>query len=52
MSNSLKQSMKQRLRSVAKERDLTFDEIWHNLILERINPQISFFFQAKMIKKK
>jgi predicted nucleotidyltransferase component of viral defense system len=35
MSNSLKQSMKQRLRSVAKERDLTFDEIWHNLILER-----------------
>lgn len=35
MSNSLKQSMKQRLKSVAKERDLTFDEIWHNLILER-----------------
>jgi predicted nucleotidyltransferase component of viral defense system len=35
MNNSLKQSMKQRLRSVAKERDLTFDEIWHNLILER-----------------
>ena len=35
MSNSLKQSMKQRLRLVAKERDLTFDEIWHNLILER-----------------
>lgn len=35
MSNSLKQSMKQHLRSVAKERDLTFDEIWHNLILER-----------------
>jgi predicted nucleotidyltransferase component of viral defense system len=35
MSNYLKQSMKQRLKSVAKERDLTFDEIWHNLILER-----------------
>ena len=35
MSNSLKQSMKERLRSVAKTRDLTFDEIWHNLILER-----------------
>lgn len=35
MSNSLKQSMKQRLKAVAKERDLTFDEIWHNLILER-----------------
>lgn len=35
MSNSLKQSMKQRLKLVAKERDLTFDEIWHNLILER-----------------
>lgn len=35
MSNSLKQSMKQRFKSVAKERDLTFDEIWHNLILER-----------------
>lgn len=35
MSNSLKQSIKQLLRSVAKERDLTFDEIWHNLILER-----------------
>lgn len=35
MNNSLKQSMKQRLKSVAKERDLTFDEIWHNLILER-----------------
>ena len=27
--------MKQRLKLVAKERDLTFDEIWHNLILER-----------------
>jgi predicted nucleotidyltransferase component of viral defense system len=35
MNNTLKQSLKQRLRSVAKERDLTFDEIWHNLILER-----------------
>ena len=35
MSTSLKQSIKQRLRSVAKERNLTFDEIWHNLILER-----------------
>lgn len=35
MSNSLKQSMKQRLKSITKERDLTFDEIWHNLILER-----------------
>jgi len=44
MSNSLKQSMKQRLRSVAKERDLTFDEIWHNLILER--------FLARLCKSK
>ncbi|HEV8052849.1 MAG TPA: nucleotidyl transferase AbiEii/AbiGii toxin family protein [Parachlamydiaceae bacterium] len=35
MSNFLKQSMKERLRAVAKTRDLTFDEIWHNLILER-----------------
>ena len=35
MSNSLKQSMKQRLQTVAKERDLTFSEVWHNLILER-----------------
>jgi predicted nucleotidyltransferase component of viral defense system len=35
MNNSLKQSMKERLRAVAKKRDLTFDEIWHNLILER-----------------
>ena len=35
MSNSLKQSIKQRLQIIAKERDLTFNEIWHNLILER-----------------
>lgn len=35
MNNSLKQSMKQRLQILAKERDLTFIEIWHNLILER-----------------
>ncbi len=35
MSNSLKQSIKERLRAVAKARDLTFDQIWHNLILER-----------------
>lgn len=35
MNNSLKQSMKERLRTLAKKRDLTFDEIWHNLILER-----------------
>ena len=27
--------MKERLRVVAKERNLTFAEIWHNLILER-----------------
>ncbi len=35
MNNSLKQSMKERLRLVAKERNLTYDEVWHNLILER-----------------
>lgn len=44
MSNSLKQSIKQRLRSIAKERNLTFDEIWHNLILER--------FLARLCKSK
>lgn len=35
MSKPLKQSIKERLRSVAKERNLTFAEVWHNLILER-----------------
>ena len=35
MSNYLKQSMKQRLQTVAKERDLIFSEVWQNLILER-----------------
>ena len=35
MSKSLKQSMKERLKVVAKERDLTFEEVWHNLVLER-----------------
>lgn len=35
MSNPLKQSIKARLRIVAKVRNLTLDEIWHNLILER-----------------
>lgn len=35
MNQALKQSMKERLRVVAKERDLTFEEVWHNLILER-----------------
>jgi predicted nucleotidyltransferase component of viral defense system len=35
MNNSLKQSLKERLRIVARERNLTYDEIWHNLILER-----------------
>jgi predicted nucleotidyltransferase component of viral defense system len=35
MRNSLKQSMKERLSAVAKTRNLTFGEIWHNLILER-----------------
>jgi len=33
--NNLKQSIKTRLRTLAKERNLTFAEIWHNLILER-----------------
>lgn len=32
MTNSLKQSMKQRMRVVAKTSDLTFGEIWHNFI--------------------
>lgn len=35
MNSSLKQSLKERLRAVARERNLTFAEIWHNLILER-----------------
>ena len=35
MNNALKQSIKERLRALAKERNLTFAEIWHNLILER-----------------
>lgn len=35
MNKSLKQSMKERLKVVAKERNLTFEEVWHNLILER-----------------
>lgn len=35
MNKSLKQSMKERLKIVAKERNLTFEEVWHNLVLER-----------------
>lgn len=35
MNKLLKQSIKERPRTVAKERNLTFAEIWHNLILER-----------------
>lgn len=35
MNKALKQSMKERLKVVAKERDLTFEEVWHNLVLER-----------------
>src|SRR5690242_19012593 len=35
MSKALKQAMKERLKIVAKERDLTFEEVWHNLVLER-----------------
>lgn len=35
MNKALKQSIKERLRALAKERNLTFAEIWHNLILER-----------------
>jgi predicted nucleotidyltransferase component of viral defense system len=35
MNKSLKQSLKERLKVVAKERDLTFEEVWHNLVLER-----------------
>ncbi|HEY4831034.1 MAG TPA: nucleotidyl transferase AbiEii/AbiGii toxin family protein [Waddliaceae bacterium] len=34
-NKSLKQSLKERLKVVAKERDLTFEEVWHNLVLER-----------------
>jgi|GEM_PF-2714566 len=35
MKKGLKQSIKERLHALAKERNLTFAEIWHNLILER-----------------
>jgi len=35
VNNSLKQSIKERLRTLSRERNLTFAEIWHNLILER-----------------
>ncbi|KAF3361802.1 hypothetical protein PHSC3_001657 [Chlamydiales bacterium STE3] len=35
MNKPLKQSIKERLRTLAKERNLTFAEIWHHLILER-----------------
>lgn len=42
--NNLKQSLKERLRTLARERNLTFAEIWHNLILER--------FLARLCKSK
>ena len=35
MNKSLKQSLKERLKVVANERNLTFEEVWHNLVLER-----------------
>ncbi len=41
MTNSLKQSIKERLRALARERNLTYDELWHNLILERFLARLS-----------
>lgn len=41
MNQALKQSMKERLKVVAKERNLTFEEVWHNLILERFLARLS-----------
>ncbi len=35
MSRSQEQSIKERIRTLSKERDLTFAELWQNLILER-----------------
>jgi len=44
MNKSLKQSVKERLKIIAKERNLTFEEVWHNLVLER--------FLARLTKSK
>ena len=35
MNTSLEQSIKERLRLLAKERETSFSELWRNLILER-----------------
>jgi predicted nucleotidyltransferase component of viral defense system len=52
MNKALKQSIKERLRVLAKERNLTFAEIWHNLILERFLARLCLSkYQANFILK-
>ena len=41
MMNSLEQSVKERLRLLAKQRDTSFAELWRNLILERFLARLS-----------
>jgi len=44
MTESQEQSIKERVRTLSKERDLTFAELWHNLILERF---LARLYQSK-----
>ncbi len=41
MTHSQEQSVKERLRTLSKERDLTFAEVWQNLVLERFLARLS-----------
>lgn len=35
MKSAIKQSIKEKIKAIAKERETTFAELWRNLILER-----------------
>ena len=41
MTISLEQSVKEKLRSLSKERETSFSDLWRNLILERFLARLS-----------
>ena len=35
MKSAIEQSVKEKIKTLAKEREVTFAEVWRNLVLER-----------------
>jgi hypothetical protein len=52
MKSAIEQSIKGKIKILAKERELTFSNLWRNMILERFSPRLAHSaYKEKFIEK-